>query len=253
MYTNIHIFWEMLNRVVVGLFRSKMEVKSSKSVCRGIFLFLPLQTGCLCFGLCGPHQCSADTGADTWQKQALYYMPFLILFFTFEWCVDSPKIFLPSFKTVRHSWRDFFSKRVTVDDVPRKTFFFAPLGQYTSSTFRDVAMEYRSMPTHVAVHFLSAGRTLLDRELCNNVSILASTSKRLSLFLRTFLPDRIVAVRPFFKVKEQLLNQIFCGLIFSVRNVSVALESFEFSLTVGDRVAVRRRGKSACTWRFLPC
>ena len=29
--------WEMLNRVVVGLFRSKMEVKSSKSVCRGIF------------------------------------------------------------------------------------------------------------------------------------------------------------------------------------------------------------------------
>ena len=31
--------------------------------------------GCLCFGLCGPHQCSADTGADTWQKQALYHMP----------------------------------------------------------------------------------------------------------------------------------------------------------------------------------
>ena len=40
MYTNIHIFWEILNGVVVGLFRSKMEVKSSKSVCRGIFLFL---------------------------------------------------------------------------------------------------------------------------------------------------------------------------------------------------------------------
>ena len=39
MYTNIHIFWEMLNRVVVGLFRSKMEVKRSKSVCRGILLF----------------------------------------------------------------------------------------------------------------------------------------------------------------------------------------------------------------------
>ena len=31
--------------------------------------------GCLCFGLCGPHQCCADTGADTWQKQALYHMP----------------------------------------------------------------------------------------------------------------------------------------------------------------------------------
>ena len=27
------------------------------------------------FGSCGPHQCSADTGADTWRKQALCYMP----------------------------------------------------------------------------------------------------------------------------------------------------------------------------------
>ena len=43
-----------------------------------------------------------------------------------------------------------------------------------------------------------------------------------------------------FKVKEQLSNLIFCCLIFSVRDVSVALESFDFSLTVGDRVVVRR-------------
>ena len=28
-----------------------------------------------CFGLRGPRQCSADTGADTWKKQALYHMP----------------------------------------------------------------------------------------------------------------------------------------------------------------------------------
>ena len=27
-----------------------------------------LQTGCLCFGLRAPHQCSADAGADTWQN-----------------------------------------------------------------------------------------------------------------------------------------------------------------------------------------
>ena len=27
--------------------------------------------GCLCFDLCGPYQCSADTGTDTWKKQAL--------------------------------------------------------------------------------------------------------------------------------------------------------------------------------------
>ena len=31
--------------------------------------------GCLCFSLCGSHRCIADTGADTWQKQTLYYMP----------------------------------------------------------------------------------------------------------------------------------------------------------------------------------
>ena len=31
--------------------------------------------GCLFFGLCGPHQCSADTGAGTWQKQAFHHMP----------------------------------------------------------------------------------------------------------------------------------------------------------------------------------
>ena len=67
--TNIHIFWEMLNRVVVGLFRSKMEVKKEqKCLQRDFFLFL------------------------------------------LEWCVDSPKVFVPSFKTVRHSWRDFFQK-----------------------------------------------------------------------------------------------------------------------------------------------
>ena len=33
-------FEKMLNRVVVGLFRPKMEVKSSKSVCRGFFFIL---------------------------------------------------------------------------------------------------------------------------------------------------------------------------------------------------------------------
>ena len=66
-----------------------------------------------------------------------------------------------------------FSKRVAVDDVPRRTFFFAPRGEHRSLTFRVVVMEYRSMPTHVA-----AGRTLLDRELCKNVSIPAASDFR---------------------------------------------------------------------------
>ena len=51
-------------------------------------------------------------------------------------------------------------------------------------------------------------------------------------------------------MKEQLFNLIFGRLIFSVRDVSVALESLEFSLTLGDRVVVRRRGKPACIRRF---
>ena len=40
-----------------------------------ICIYGKCRQGCLCFGLCGPHQCSTDTGADTWQKQALYHMP----------------------------------------------------------------------------------------------------------------------------------------------------------------------------------
>ena len=116
----------MLNRVVVGLFRSKMEIKSSKSVCRWIFF-------CFCF---------------------------LILFLRLN---DASIVQKYSCQVSKLS--DFpgviFSKRVTVDDVPRKTFFFAPRGEHSPLIFRVVVMEYRSMPTHVA-----AGRTLLDRDLC---------------------------------------------------------------------------------------
>ena len=65
----------MLNRAVVGYFMSKIEVKSSKSVCRGNF-----------------------------------YSCLSIRFFTFEQCIDVPKVFLPSFEAVRRSWRDFFAK-----------------------------------------------------------------------------------------------------------------------------------------------
>ena len=95
----------MLNRDVMGFFTSKIEVKSSKSVCRGIFLLN------LCLS---------------------------ILFFTFERCVNDSKIFLPSFKAVQHFWRDFF-KRVTDDVDRRKTFFLASCGEYSS--FRQDPLE----------------------------------------------------------------------------------------------------------------
>ena len=101
-----------------------MEVKSSKSVCRGILIFA--------------------------------FNPFLRLNYASK---------VQKYSCQVSNLSDFlgviFSKRVTVDDVPRKTFFFAPRGEHRSLIFRVVVMEYRSMPTHVA-----AGRTLLDRELC---------------------------------------------------------------------------------------
>ena len=101
-----------------------------------------------------------------------------------------------------------------------------------------------------------AGRTLTllvctprSRTL-QNVSIPASTGSDFRCFFELFCLT-ISSLSDFsFKVKEQLFNLIFCRLIFSVRDVSVALESFEFSLTVGDQVVVRHRGKPACTWRF---
>ena len=141
-----------------------------------------------------------------------------------------------------------FSKRVTVDDVPRKTFFFAPRGDDRPLTFRVVVMEYRSMPTHVA-----AGRTLrIDprSRTLRNVSIPASPASDFRCFFELFCLTISSLSGLCFKVKEQLFNLIFCRLISSVRDVSVALESFEFSLTVRDRVVVRRRGKPAYRGRF---
>ena len=136
---------------------------------------------------------------------------------------------------------------MTVDDVPRKTFFFAPRGEHRSLTFRFVVMEYRSMPTHVAAGTPDPwprSRTL------QNASIPASPASDFCCFFELFCLTISSLSGLSFKVKEQLFNLIFCRLISSVRDVSVALESFDFSLTVRDRVVVRRRGKPAYTWRF---
>ena len=59
---------------------------------------------------CGPFRSKMEVKRSKVFAEGFFYSCFLILFFTIEWCVDSPKIFLPSFKTVRHSWRDFFQK-----------------------------------------------------------------------------------------------------------------------------------------------
>ena len=109
MYANIHISWWMLNRAVMGIFRSKIEVKSSKSFCRGNFLFVPFN--------------------------ALFYV------WTMRQCFKNIPAKFQSRPTVLAG---FFSKRVTDDDDRRKTFFLTSCCEYSSLIYRVVTMEYRS-------------------------------------------------------------------------------------------------------------
>ena len=138
LYDNIHISWLMLSRAVIGIFRSKTEVKRNKSSCRGVF-YLGLST----------------------------------LFFTFERCVDFSKIFLPSFKAVQRFWRNFF-QRVMDDDDRRKTFFLASCSEYSSLIYRVVTMEYRTSDRGSACACISSESAL--RELSAAVVRQANSS-----------------------------------------------------------------------------
>ena len=99
----------MLNRAVMGTFRSKIEVKSSKSFCRGNFLFVPFNA---LFYVWTMHQCLKNNRAKFQSR--------------------------PTFLV------GFFSKRVTDDDDRRKTFFLASCCEYSSLIYRVVTMEYRT-------------------------------------------------------------------------------------------------------------
>ena len=109
MYANIHISWWMLTRAVMGIFRSRIQVKSSKSFCRGNFLFVPFN--------------------------ALFYV------WTMRQCFKNIPAKFQSRPTLLAG---FFSKRVTDDDDRRKTFFLASCCEYSSLIYRVVTMEYRS-------------------------------------------------------------------------------------------------------------
>ena len=103
----------MLNRAVMGIFRSKIEVKSSKSLCRGNFLFVP-------FNL-------------------LFYV------WTMRQCVKN----IPArFQSRPTFLAGSFSKRVMDDDDRRKTFFLASCSfmcsEYSSLIYSVVTMEYRT-------------------------------------------------------------------------------------------------------------
>ena len=132
MYANIHISWYMLNRAVMGIFRSKIEVKSRKSFCRGNFLFVPFNP--------------------------LFYV------WTMRQCFKNIPAKFQSRPTFRAG---IFSKRVTDDDDDRrKTFFLASRGEESSLIHHVVTMEYRSsVPSRV-----SALPVRILRELCKNFS-----------------------------------------------------------------------------------
>ena len=99
----------MLNGAVMGLFWSKIEVKTSKSFCRGNFLFVPFN--------------------------ALFYV------WTMRQCLKN----IPAKFQSRPTFLvGFFSKRVTDDDDRRKTFFLASCSEYSSLIYRVVTMEYRT-------------------------------------------------------------------------------------------------------------
>ena len=92
-----------------GHFRSKIEVKSSKSFCRGNFLFVPFNP--------------------------LFYVWTMRQYF---------KNIPAKFQSRPTFLAGFFSKRVTDDDDRRKTLFLASCSEYCSLIYRVVTMEYRT-------------------------------------------------------------------------------------------------------------
>ena len=68
------VFWNALPKEIQD--RNPLQFPSSTQLrIKHIYIFGMLADRLRCFGLCGPHQCSADTGADTWKRQAFYHMP----------------------------------------------------------------------------------------------------------------------------------------------------------------------------------
>ena len=155
----------MLNSAVMGIFRSKIEVKSSKSFCRGKFLLV----------LFNP----------------LFYV------WTMRRCFKN----IPAkFQSRPTFLAGFFSKWVTDDDDRRKTFFLASRSEYSSLIYRIVTMEYRTGDRGSACIFhdpVSSGESAL-RELSAAVVQQIPWFFIVLLELRTFVPDHVVTIRLFF-------------------------------------------------------
>ena len=210
----------MLNLAVMGIFRSKIEVKSGKSFCRGNFLFVPFNP---LFYVSTMRQCFKNIPAK----------------------FQSRPTFLAG----------FFSKRVTDDDDRRKTFLLASCSEYSSLNYRVVTMEYRTSDRgnsrnahaarpHSASFLQLSSSKFLDFSLC-------FLSFEL-LCLTIWSPSDFS-----FKAKEQLFEQTFCHLIFPVRGKSIVDSLWKSSSPVStseiEFTSCRsRRGKQSCTqWSCL--
>ena len=149
----------MLNLAVMGIFKSKIEVKSGKSFCRGNFLFVPFN---LLFYVWTMRQCFKNIPAK----------------------FQSRPTFLAG----------FFSKRVTDDDDRRKTFFLASCSEYSSLNYRVVTMEYRTSDRGMAMRLqhVRTPRAFFSCRPANSLIFIVL------LELRTFVPDHVVAIRLFF-------------------------------------------------------
>ena len=167
----------MLNGAVMDIFRSKIEVKSSKSFCRGNFLFVPFN--------------------------ALFYV------WTMRQCLKN----IPAKFQSRPAFLvGFFSKRVTDDDDRRKTFFLASCSEYSSLIYRVVTMEYRT-GGRGAVHALPVVRT--PRAFCSCRSTNKFLDFSLCFLSFELLCLTMSSPSDFsFKVKEQLFEQTFCTWSF---------------------------------------
>ena len=207
----------MLNRAVMGICRSKIEVKSSKSICRGIF-----------------------------------YLCLSILFFSFERCVNFKNI-PAKFQSRPTFLAGFFSKRVTDDHDRRKTFFLASCSEYSSLIYRVVTMEYR---TTCSVRGMRSACIFFPVSP-HSASFLQLSIFHCAFELRTFVPDHVVAIRLFFWSEGAVVRTTFCHLIFPVRGKSMVDWLWKSSSPVStseiEFTSCRfRRGKQSFTqWSCL--
>ena len=146
----------------MGIFRSKIEVKSSKGFCSGKFLFVPFNP--------------------------LFYVWTMRQFLkSFPAKFQSRPIFLAG----------FFSKRVTGVDHRRKTFFLASCSEYSSLIYRVVTMEYRTSDRGSACACISSdsARRKLSEAVVRPANSLIFHG---ASWASNFVPDHVVAIRLFF-------------------------------------------------------